>query len=54
MAVLLFSLQNGIQSDRPLARSTVLKLFPYMQGFKQRASGPGTIQYKIGEIFGEI
>lgn len=30
------------------------KLFPYLQGFKQRASGPGTIEYKIGEIFGEL
>ncbi|NCA81421.1 MAG: SAM-dependent DNA methyltransferase [Opitutae bacterium] len=30
------------------------KLFPYLHGFKQRASGPGTIEYKIGEIFGEI
>jgi len=30
------------------------KLFPYLQGFKQRASGPGSIEYKIGEIFGEI
>ena len=30
------------------------KLFPYLQGFKQRASGPNTIEYKIGEIFGEI
>ena len=30
------------------------KLFPYLQGFKQKASGPGTIEYKIGEIFGEI
>ena len=30
------------------------KLFPYLQGFKQRASGPDTIEYKIGEIFGEI
>lgn len=29
-------------------------LFPYLQGFKQRASGPNTIEYKIGEIFGEI
>lgn len=29
-------------------------LFPYLQGFKQRASGPDTIEYKIGEIFGEI
>ena len=31
-----------------------LKLFPYLHGFKQRASGPNTIEYKIGEIFGEI
>ena len=31
-----------------------LKLFPYLTGFKQRASGPNTIEYKIGEIFGEI
>jgi type I restriction enzyme M protein len=31
-----------------------LKLFPYLKGFKQRASGPNTIEYKVGEIFGEI
>ena len=31
-----------------------LKLFPYLRGFKQRASGPQTIEYKIGEIFSEI
>ena len=30
------------------------ELFPYLKGFKQRASGPNTIEYKIGEIFGEI
>jgi type I restriction enzyme M protein len=30
------------------------KLFPYLHGFKQRASGPQTIEYKIGEVFGEI
>ncbi len=29
-------------------------LFPYLQGFKQRAAGPDTIEYKIGEIFSEI
>ena len=29
-------------------------LFPYLKGFKERASGPDTIEYKIGEIFGEI
>ncbi len=31
-----------------------LKLFPYLHGFKERATGPDTIEYKIGEIFGEI
>ena len=30
------------------------KLFPYLRGFKERAAGPATIEYKIGEIFGEI
>jgi type I restriction enzyme M protein len=30
------------------------QLFPYLQGFKQRATSPDTIEYKIGEIFGEI
>jgi type I restriction enzyme M protein len=31
-----------------------LQLFPYLHGFKQKATGPNTIEYKIGEIFGEI
>ena len=30
------------------------KLFPYLRGFKGRASSPDTIEYKIGEIFREI
>ena len=30
------------------------KLFPYLHGFKQKASGPDTVEYKIGEIFSEI
>ncbi len=30
------------------------KLFPYLHGFKTKATGPNTIEYKIGEIFGEI
>jgi type I restriction enzyme M protein len=30
------------------------QLFPYLKGFKQKAAGPNTIEYKIGEIFGEI
>ena len=27
------------------------RLLPYLAGFKQRASGPNTIEYKIGEVF---
>ena len=30
------------------------RLFPYLERFKERASGSNTIEYKIGEIFGEI
>jgi len=30
------------------------KLFPFLNDFKQHASSPDTIEYKIGEIFGEI
>ncbi len=31
-----------------------LKLIPYLHAFKSKATGPNTIEYKIGEIFGEI
>ncbi len=31
-----------------------VQMFPYLSGFKQKASGANTIEYKIGEIFGEI
>jgi type I restriction enzyme M protein len=30
------------------------KLFPYLHGFKLKATSPNTLEYKIGEIFGEI
>jgi type I restriction enzyme M protein len=30
------------------------KLFPYLHKFKTKATGPNTLEYKIGEIFGEI
>ena len=43
------------RTDRPdLADFVNLKLFPYLHGFKQKATGPDTIEYKIGQIFGEI
>jgi len=30
------------------------KLCPYLKKFKERATGPNTVEYKIGEIFGEL
>ncbi|HSH95533.1 MAG TPA: N-6 DNA methylase [Roseimicrobium sp.] len=30
------------------------QLFPYLKKFTQSATGPNTIEYKIGQIFGEI
>jgi type I restriction enzyme M protein len=30
------------------------ELFPYLRKFKERASSSNTIEYKVGEIFGEI
>jgi len=51
---------NGkIDHNRALSGDDLLdfvnqKLVPYLHGFKQKASGPNTIEYKIGEIFGEI
>ena len=45
---------NNAQTGDDLRDFVNLKLFPYLHGFKQKASGPNTIEYKIGEIFGEI
>jgi type I restriction enzyme M protein len=45
---------NKAQTGDDLRDFVNEKLFPYLQGFKQRATGPNTIEYKIGEIFGEI
>jgi type I restriction enzyme M protein len=45
---------NAAMSGDDLLAFVNLKLFPYLHGFKQKASGPNTIEYKIGEIFGEI
>ena len=30
------------------------QLFPYLHGFAEKAAHANTIEYKIGEIFGEI
>ncbi|MFC3674312.1 class I SAM-dependent DNA methyltransferase [Ferrovibrio xuzhouensis] len=45
---------NTARSGDDLVEFVNDDLFPYLRGFKQKASGPDTIQYKIGEIFGEI
>jgi type I restriction enzyme M protein len=43
------------RQDRRALRDFVdQKLLPYLRGFKQRADSPNTIEYKIGEIFGEL
>lgn len=45
---------NKVMTGDDLREFVNVKLFPYLHGFKQKASGPNTIEYKIGEIFGEI
>ncbi len=45
---------NKALTGSDLSEFVNLKLFPYLHAFKQRATGPNTIEYKIGEIFGEI
>jgi type I restriction enzyme M protein len=30
------------------------RLFPYLAGFKQSATSPSTLEYKVGEIFSEV
>jgi len=48
-----FDHNNAITGD-DLIGFVNRELFPYLQGFKQRAGSSDTIEYKIGEIFGEI
>ena len=45
---------NRSQTGDDLRDFVNTKLFPYLHAFRQRATGPNTIEYKIGEIFGEI
>ena len=52
-------LLGGFDHDSALTGEDLIEfvndeLFPYLEEFKYRASGPNTIEYKIGEIFGEI
>lgn len=51
--------EGKIDHNRTLSGDDLLvfvnqKLVPYLHGFKEKASSPNTIEYKIGQIFGEI
>jgi len=50
---------GGFDHENALTGSDLIQfvsfdLFPYLHGFKERAVSTDTIEYKIGEIFGEI
>lgn len=45
---------NKAQTGSDLTEFVNGKLFPYLHNFKQKVGGSNTIEYKIGEIFGEI
>ena len=50
---------GSLDEDRALIGDDLIEyvndeLFPYLRGFRQRATGPDTVEYKIGEIFSEI
>lgn len=49
----------GLDHQKAMAGKDLIEfvdnaLFPYLRKFKEKASGPLTIEYKIGEIFSEI
>jgi type I restriction enzyme M protein len=51
--------QGEFDHDNAISGPDLIKyideqLFPYLKGFKQRAESADTIEYKIGEIFGEL
>ena len=45
---------NQAQTGDDLRDFVNQKLFPYLHGFTQKATGPNTLEYKVGQIFGEI
>jgi type I restriction enzyme M protein len=45
---------NKALSGPDLIEFVNLKLFPYLHGFKAKATDSKTLEYKIGEIYGEI
>tara|TARA_R110001599_G_scaffold195051_2_gene391323 strand:- start:4599 stop:6074 length:1476 start_codon:yes stop_codon:yes gene_type:complete len=48
-----FDHDNALTGD-DLIQYVSFELFPYLHGFKERATSSDTIEYKVGEIFGEI
>ncbi len=42
------------KSGDDLSQFVNSKLFPYLAGFKQSATSPATLEYKVGEIFSEV
>ena len=45
---------NRAQTGPDLVDFVNARLFPFLQDFRTKASGPDTIEYKIGQIFGEL
>ena len=45
---------NNALTGNDLMEFVDRELFPYLKSFKNYSDDPGTIEYKIGEIFGEI
>ena len=45
---------NSAMTGDDLVKFVNNELFPYLGGFRETATGPDTIEYKIGEIFTEI
>jgi len=48
------TIAGGWDGGVPDGKNGWIKMFPYLQGFKLKASGPNTIEYKIGEIKNRI
>ena len=45
--------RNALTGD-DLIEFVNLKLFPYLRKFRESAAAPDTLEYKIGEMFGEL
>lgn len=45
---------NAARIGDDLIKYVDQELFPYLASFRQSATGPQTIQYKIGEVFTEL